>query len=235
MKNQLFKLLLLIFVSSCTKPKKVGFDEVTIVDEICYFKNDMSLVTATVTDTFRNGQLKIEYNYKNGKLDGVAKGWFKNGQLEYEYTYKDSLLIKNRSWYKNGQLEKEDNYINGIERVWHKNGQLEYESNYTGNYIPVDGPKKYWNENGQLEREDIYKDGLSIKTRTWHKNGQLKREYNYKDGKLNGLCRSWYINGQLKQRFNGDGTGEQNGIWEFWNEDGTLVSVKVYKDGIIMK
>ena len=46
-----------------------------------------------------------EFNYKDGKEDGLCKEWFKNGQLMTEVSYKDGE-------------------INGVLKRWLENGEL---------------------------------------------------------------------------------------------------------------
>jgi antitoxin component YwqK of YwqJK toxin-antitoxin module len=84
---------------------------------------------------YNNGQLSAEYNYKEGKRDGISCGWYPSGQLLSECNYKegkrDGIC---REWYASGQLEFERNYKegkrDGIRRRWYANGQLLSECNY---------------------------------------------------------------------------------------------------------
>ena len=106
-----------------------------------------------------NGQLKHEWNYKNGEKNGLYRCWTENGKLDYEVNYTDGDLDGiRRSWYENGQLYKEEDFINGQEptivRWWHENGQLKYEANYK------DGLKRSWYENGKRYIEQNYRIGL---------------------------------------------------------------------------
>ena len=43
---------------------------------------------------YESGQLKAEYNYKNGKLDGFAREYYENGQLKEEVNYKDGQVVQ---------------------------------------------------------------------------------------------------------------------------------------------
>ena len=38
---------------------------------------------------YENGQLEVQYVYKDGKLKGEYKSWYENGQLEEQCEYKD--------------------------------------------------------------------------------------------------------------------------------------------------
>jgi len=46
----------------------------------------------TETDYYENGQIKLERNYKNGKLDGKVTEWHWNGQKKAEFNYKDGIV-----------------------------------------------------------------------------------------------------------------------------------------------
>ena len=66
---------------------------------------------------YKSGQLKYEWNYKNGKDHGKCLGWYENGQLECEGNYKNGE--KHGKWFRrhaNGQLKYEINYKDG-ERI----------------------------------------------------------------------------------------------------------------------
>jgi len=41
----------------------------------------------TKREYYCNGQLMYEWNYINGQLHGLCKGWYSNGQLMYEWNY----------------------------------------------------------------------------------------------------------------------------------------------------
>ncbi len=98
-----------------------------------------------------------EANYKEGKKDGIYKGW---------YLYSSVYNI-------NGQLCYENNYKKdkpeGIQRGWYENGSLMYEHNYYNG--KQEGIQKWWLENeyvipqtnGQLYSEENYKEGILIK------------------------------------------------------------------------
>ena len=61
-----------------------------------------------------NGKLKLEMNYKDGKLEGLSKDYYENGQLKYERNYKDGKKDGlHKSWNWKGQLDYEITYLNG--------------------------------------------------------------------------------------------------------------------------
>ncbi len=71
-------------------------------------------LTGAARDWYKNGQLRCEYNFKNGKAKGIFRDWYENGQPMYEYNYKNGKKEGiSRDWYSDGQLEYERNYKNG--------------------------------------------------------------------------------------------------------------------------
>jgi uncharacterized protein len=101
-----------------------------------------------------NGQLREEWNYKDGELYGRQRSWFANGQIEYEGAshYNGKLIGKATWWYKNGQIKEENNYKDDKEdgkwTAWYENGQKRQEGNYKNG--KADGKWNWWNEEGDL-------------------------------------------------------------------------------------
>tara|TARA_B000000532_G_scaffold108457_1_gene87111 strand:+ start:828 stop:1586 length:759 start_codon:yes stop_codon:yes gene_type:complete len=92
---------------------------------------------------YKDGNLKIEYNYDNGKKNGIQKKWHENKQLAINYNYNNGKLDgKQKKWYKNGNIQSEINYKNDI----------------------LHGVSKYWYKNGQLKYTKIYENGILVKT-----------------------------------------------------------------------
>ena len=89
-------------------------------------------------------------NYKDGKLDGLARMWYENGQLWSKQNFKGGGNV-------------------GLARSWHWGGQLCYEWNYKDGKL--DGLWRRWYENGQLFEEYNYKDGLIISEKCWYEDG----------------------------------------------------------------
>jgi antitoxin component YwqK of YwqJK toxin-antitoxin module len=84
------------------------------------------------------GKKYFEYNFKNGKENGIQK-----------------------MWYRNGKLAEDENYINGekngIQKYYNEDGRLIIEENYKNN--KKDGTQKYYNDIGILVDEYNYKNG----------------------------------------------------------------------------
>jgi uncharacterized protein len=99
------------------------------------------------------GKKSSEYNFKDGKEDGLVTYWYQNGQKQSESTYKD---------------DKRD----GIFTIWYKNGQKKFEWNFKEG--KRDGLETQWYENGQKKFEGVYKDGELISENRWNEDGSVK-------------------------------------------------------------
>ena len=116
-----------------TKPKTEGvnYDELeirgNIFDEIAYHKG--SPYTGKSIKYYENGKKESEYNYKDGKEDGLVVNWHDNGEKWQEINYKDGTQ-------------------DGLYVSWHKNGQKKQERNFKDGE-EVEGSRKYWNSKGE--------------------------------------------------------------------------------------
>ena len=78
------------------------------------------------------GTKSYEYNFRNGKEDGLSTSWYENGQKKVERTYKGGER-------------------NGLQTWWYENGQKEVEVHYKdGDLVKLIGR---WNEDGSVRKE----------------------------------------------------------------------------------
>lgn len=85
---------------------------------------------------FENGKIKVEINYKKGRVNGWARIWHKNGSLHVEATYKNDKC-------------------HGVRVAYHKNGKVFCRAEYNEGKLLR---KKNWDEEGNeiylpLDRE----------------------------------------------------------------------------------
>ena len=86
--------------------KRVSMDELTYkgigTNQMMYYESEPFTGIGFQID--ENGQLQVEFSYKNGQLrhkvnykdhlrNGLRQGWYQNGQLRVEENYKDGQLI----------------------------------------------------------------------------------------------------------------------------------------------
>ena len=150
----------------------------------------------------KNGNLRYEISYKNGKLDGIEKFYDKSGILRYEISYKNGKLdgIK-KEYYESGALQRElpykDGKPEGISKSYHENGTLRYEIFDKDN--KEEWRKLYYNS-GALETEISGKnDKTEWVSKHYYESGVLKRETSFKNGEIDGFEREYYETGALKR------------------------------------
>ena len=112
------------------KPKLEGVnaEELERRRYITYRKGSDTPYTGKAYSLHANRQKAGEWNYKDGKQDGLFV-W----------------------WNEKGKKVEEENYINGkqdgLDVHWHNNGQKSYEANYKDGKL-VEGSEKFWTNKG---------------------------------------------------------------------------------------
>ena len=196
------------FINSLAELDGINGELLEERNEIFYLKDSDTPYTGKTFSLYNNGQKMSEGNFKNGKPDGLNRGWHINGKQSIESNWNNGTL-------------------NGLQVAWHKNGQKMSEGNIKDG--KEDGVLMFWHENGQKIREVNYKDGKPDgQWAAWHENGQKIREENYKDGKGDGLQRGWHENGEILREANYK-DGELISV-KFWNNKGEPVDT--YEEAI---
>jgi antitoxin component YwqK of YwqJK toxin-antitoxin module len=91
------------------KSTEVTYKELKWVDDV-YFLNGQAY-TGIARDKYKDGKLKGEYPFHEGRLHGVVREWWENGQLSTETNFDHGKRHGlNRYWSKAGQLTKEQVY-----------------------------------------------------------------------------------------------------------------------------
>ena len=187
---------------------KVGVDQIADggLEELLFLHNEGS---ATVW--YENGQKKAEFNWKDGRKNGLSNGWYEEGQMERE------------SYWKNGEMD-------GHFLSWHENGNKRVESNWKDGL--KNGHSTVWYESGQKKTESNWKDGQKNGLSTvWYVSGQKKTESNWKDGQKNGHFSGWFENGQKNWESYWK-EGVKSGLWSGWYENGIKERESYWKDGV---
>ena len=123
-----------IFAEREAKLEELKYNEET---ELMYVNDEKEPFTGIAKDFYENNSLKVEYPYKNGKIEGLAKEYYPNGKLKSEENFVDGLL-------------------NGKAITYYENGNIEYEENYKDGKL--EGEIVFYDENGNMELKAIYKD-----------------------------------------------------------------------------
>tara|TARA_B110000240_G_C13177289_1_gene316192 strand:- start:50 stop:478 length:429 start_codon:yes stop_codon:yes gene_type:complete len=134
MKKILTILLVSVIMFGCNK-EKIPFDELTkkgtIEWPVMYYQGELFNGIATSTSE----KEYYEINYKDGKKDGVLRGWSSNNQLIFKRDYNQGIRVgENKKWYENGQLKVDGNYKDDERVGWwvryDEDGEMTSEYNY---------------------------------------------------------------------------------------------------------
>ena len=184
--------------------KKLAYTREGKLDE------DYNLLTnGKYTEYYKNGQMKVQGSYKEGKRDGEFKAFLKNGKSAGSVFYKDGKIIKStliKAMKNNASFPPVDN-INYKLDTTHTLGKVEFENGLLRTYFIfnknglLDGNSIEYYEEGNIESIVPYKnnvvEGLVI---TYYENGNIDEEVNYKNNKMNGEAKSYDENGKLNGR-----------------------------------
>ena len=109
--------------------------------------------------------LRYEWYYKDGKKDGVSKGWYPNGQLKSKFNWKGRMHGLYQEWYDNGQKKLEgtqkDGKEDGLFTEWYENGQKRKEVTFKDG--KPDGYWIYWDREGHFKWFSEYSDSRKVR------------------------------------------------------------------------
>lgn len=205
---------------------------------------------------YPNGQIRLKYNYLNGKTHGIFEWYYINGQLSSKGEYFDNEPNGYWVYYdEQGNKTSEGNYFYGDKiGKWYKysdTGIILSEANYKQGLIY--GEYKTFNQDGSKKYEANYENGVENgKVYFYSEKGdlQLVRFYNYGEllgytyldnknellpmielKKGTGEIKSFYPNGR-KSRELSFVNGELQGEYKKYHLNGSLVSRETHKSGV---
>ena len=151
--------------------------ETYTIDDILFSINDKKPLTGLVFQTFQNGKISIECEYKNGLKNGEFSAWYENGNKQFVATFIDNVANSSfKKWHENGNLDIDCHYKNGLQhgasKQFYENGNLQIETFYSNGVI--NGYIKTWYESGQIRFHKIMKDGIEVSIKCWSESGIIK-------------------------------------------------------------
>jgi len=218
--------------------------------------------TGIWVEFFCNGNMKNKLTFSNGRPDGYAIMYHENGKISEEGNWKINRWVGNyKLYYDNGQVQHEfvfnpSGKREGAQKYFFDNGQIAIEGNFVNG--KESGLIKEFHENGDIKAEKNYADGnvdvASIKTYE-PKKPMVKKSDNPADnapkltiGKdetpneatkkptgpmvLNGPHTLYNKNKQITKDGNFVNNTFMEGKAYFYNENGILTRVAVYKNGM---
>ena len=167
------------------------------------------LTNGKYTEYYKNGQIKIQGSYKEGKRDGEFKTFLKNGKSAGFIIYKDGKIIKSTlvKTMKDNASFSPISYANYDLDTSYSIGGVDFPNKLLKRYRMYDkkgvlnGNSISYYEEGNIQSIFPYKnnliEGLVIR---YYENGNIKEEVNYKNDKMNGEAKSYDENGKLNGR-----------------------------------
>ena len=143
--------------------EKLKYDEKT---GLVYLEGEKEPFTGIAKQYYEDKSLKIEFPYKNGKMEGRGKEYYPSGKFKSDAFFVDGLLQgKSTGYYENGNLEYEENYkdgkLDGLIKEYYENGQVFIQENYKDGKL--DGESFNFNEDGSLRSKGVYKNGELVR------------------------------------------------------------------------
>ena len=208
------------------------------IKELKIIKGQPPILHGRYIEYYKNGQIKVQGNNKDGKRDGEFKAFLRNGKSAGSVFYKDGKIIKStlvNSMKDNASfsLTTDINYnLNSNEIITDEfpNGLLKQYFIYNKNRL-LDGESREYYEEGDIKSISHFKnhipDGVFI---SYYQNGNMEEKYAYVNGQANGEYLSYYENGKLEERYflkNGEIDGEAFAYYP----SGKLEVKDFFKDG----
>ena len=167
------------------------------------------LANGKYTEYYKNGKIKIQGNYKEGRRNGEFKTFLKNSKSAGSVIYKDGKIIKStliKSMKDNASFSP-ISYVNYDLDTSYSIGKVDFPNKLLKTYYMynkkgvLNGDSIKYYEEGNIQSIVPYKnnvvEGLVI---TYYENGNIKEEVNYKNDKMNGESKSYDENGKLNGR-----------------------------------
>ncbi|MEZ7723683.1 phosphatidylinositol-4-phosphate 5-kinase [Fusobacterium sp. 27098_8_59] len=212
------------------------------IQELKIIKGQPPIPNGKYIEYYKNGQIKVQGSYKDGKRDGEFKAFLRNGKSAGSVFYKDGRLIKStlvNSMKDNASfsLVTDKSYdLNLYEIITEesKNKLLEGYLIFKKDGL-FNGEKREYYEEGEIKAITPFKNSLAEGTYiSYYQNGNIKVKNTYKNGNEEGEGLFYYENGQLEEKYfmkNGKLDGEAINYFE----DGKIRNKAIFKDGIILE
>ena len=207
--------------------------------ELKLLKGKNPIQVGKYIEYYKNGNIKVQGNYKDGKREGEFKTFLRNGKSAGSVFYKDGKIIKStlvNSMKDNASfcILTDINYnLNSHKIVSSEfpNGLLETYFTFNKNGI-LDGENREYYEEGDIKSIFYFKNnvvnGTSI---SYYLNGNIQEKNTYKNGEENGEGILYYENGNIKEKYfmkNDKLDGEAT----IYFEDGKIRNKSIFKDGV---
>ena len=209
------------------------------IKELKILKGEAPIPNGKYIEYYKNGQIKVQGHYKNGKREGEFKTFLRNSKNAGSVFYKNGKIIKStliNSMKDNASFSilTDINYnSNSHEIVTDEfpNGLLKQYFTFNKDEL-LDGESRQYYEEGDIKSISPFKNNVADGTFiSYYQNGNIKEKHTYKNGNEEGEGIFYYENGKLEEKYfmkNGKLDGEATAYFE----DGKIRNKSIFKDGI---
>ena len=212
------------------------------IQELKIIKGQPPIPNGKYIEYYKNGQIKVQGNNKDGKRDGEFKAFLRNGKSAGSVFYKDAKIIKStlvNSMKDNASfsLVTDKSYDLNLYEIITE----EFKNKLLKGYLIFkkdglfNGEKREYYEEGEIKAITPFKNSLAEGTYiSYYPNGNMEEKYTYVNGEENGEGFSYYENGKLEEKYfmkNGKLDGEAIN----YCEDGKIRNKSIFKDGVLLE
>lgn len=203
---------------------------------------------------YATGEVKSEWQYANGLLEGPMNHYSRDGQL------KESLFYRNgkkngtaKVYYADGNVFQELNYsedkLKGLIKAYYPSGTISEVAQYEDGLR--NGKYNAYFEDGNVRIEGDYDKGVCLDCRQFYKKGILRMRVGLIGNKKDGVFTEYYVSGELfrKGKFKNDvllsvdgfdrdenivfseKDGVKNGTYMYFHDNGILSEKINYRVG----
>ena len=212
------------------------------IKELKIVKGEAPIQNGKYIEYYKNGQIKVQGYYKEGKRDGEFKAFLRNGKSAGSVIYKDGKIIKStliNSMKDNASFSilTDINYnLNSHEIITDEfpNKLLKQYFIFNKNGL-LDGESRQYYEEGDIKSISPFKNNVAYGVFiSYYQNGNIKEKHIYKNGNKEGEGIFYYENGKLEEKYfmkNGKLDGEAINYFE----DGKIRNKSIFKDGVLLE
>ena len=209
------------------------------IKELKIVKGEAPIQNGKYIEYYKNGQIKVQGHYKDGKREGEFKTFLRNSKNAGSVFYKNGKIIKStliNSMKDNASFSilTDINYnSNSHEIVTDEfpNGLLKQYFTFNKDEL-LDGESRQYYEEGDIKSISPFKNNVADGTFiSYYQNGNIKEKHTYKNGNEEGEGLFYYENAKLEEKYfmkNGKLDGEAT----VYFEDGKIRNKSIFKDGV---
>ena len=208
------------------------------IQELKIIKEQPPIPNGKYIEYYKNRQIKVQGNNKDGKRDGEFKAFLRNGKSAGSVFYKDGKIIKStlvNSMKDNASfsLVTDKSYDLNLYEIITE----EFKNKLLKGYLIFkkdglfNGEKREYYEEGEIKAIIPFKNSLAEGTYiSYYPNGNMEEKYTYVNGQENGEGFSYYENGKLEEKYFMK-NGKLNGEAFAYYPSGKLEVKDFFKDG----